>query len=116
MKEYLVNVGEFNVIVLPDAKQYFILGDDEGSADVERRFVHGEEIAYRNLSPLWFQYGQEESWKDFDDKPYRLGQDVTEDDLISMYVLKKFNFGSLVAVREKEGGKARVFKRDMLKK
>jgi hypothetical protein len=30
-------------------------------------------------------------------------------------VLKKFNFGSLVAVRDSEGGRVRVFKRDMLK-
>jgi hypothetical protein len=44
-----------------------------------------------------------------------MGMDVLEDDLINMYVLKKFNFGSLVAVRDSEGGKVRVFKRDMLK-
>jgi hypothetical protein len=67
------------------------------------------------MTPLWFQYTQDESWKDFNGKAYRLGEDVSEDELINMYVLKKFNFGSLVAVRDSEGGKVRVFKRAMLK-
>jgi hypothetical protein len=115
MKEYLINVGDFNVIVLPEEKQYFILGDDEGSADVESRFVQGRDIAYAHLNPLWFQYEPDESWKDFNGKLSRLGEDVSEEALIDMYVLKKFNFGSLVAVRDREGGKVRVFKKDMLK-
>ena len=115
MKEYLINVGEFNIIVLPDQRQYFILGEDEGSAAVQNEFVEGKQIAYADLRPLWFQYQADEQWKDFEQKPGQLGQSVTEQQLIDMYVLKKFNFGSLVAVRDSEGGRVRVFKRDMLK-
>jgi hypothetical protein len=111
----LINVGDFNIIVLPDVRQYFILGEDEESFDVQNQFIQGQSVAYGRLNPLWFQYGQDESWRDFEQKPYRLGQDVSEDELINMYVLKKFNFGSLVAVRDSEGGKVKVFKRDMLK-
>lgn len=114
MTEYLVNVGEFNIIILPDQRQYFICYG-EGAADVENLFVEGKPIAYDSLKPRWFPYEQDESWKDFDGKTSRLGADVAETELIDMYVLKKFNFGSLVAVRDSEGGKVRVFKRDMLK-
>ena len=114
MKEYLVNVGEFNIIVLPDERRYFICDGDKSEA-LERLFIQGEKIAYGSLIPLWFQYENDESWKDFDGKTYRLGEDVAENELIDMYVLKKFNFGSLVAVRDSEGGKVKVFKRDMLK-
>ena len=114
MKEYLINVGEFNIIVLPDQRRYFIC-DSDGSEALENVFIQGEHIAYGSLNPLWFQYEIDESWKDFDGKTYLLGEDVAENELIDMYVLKKFNFGSLVAVRESEGGKVKVFKRDMLK-
>jgi hypothetical protein len=113
MTEYLVNVGEFNIIVLPDQRQYFIC-HGEGAADLENLFVQGRPIAYDSLQPRWFQYEQDESWKDFDGKESRLGVDVAEAELIDLYVLKKFNFGSLVAVRDSESGKVRVFKRDML--
>jgi hypothetical protein len=114
MTEYLINVGDFNIIVLPERRQYFILGEDEGPSEVETQFIDGKEIAYTSMKPLWFQYGQDEEWKDFAGKSYRLGEDVKEDELIEKYVLKKFNFGSLVAVRTGAGGKVKVFKRDML--
>jgi hypothetical protein len=115
MKEYLINVGEFNIIVLPHDRQYFMLPGGEESADVQNKFIQGEAIAFESMTPLWFQYEQDELWHDFDGKSYRLGDAVAEDDLIDMFVLKKFNFGSLVAVRDGEGGKVKVFKRDMLK-
>ena len=115
MKEYLINVGEFNIIVLPHERKYFMLPGGEESANVQNKFVQGEAIAFENLTPLWFQYEQNELWHDFEGKSYRLGADVAEADLIDMFVLKKFNFGSLVAVRDGEGTKVKVFKRDMLK-
>ena len=34
MKEYLIDVGEFNIIVLPDTHQYFILGDGPEAAEL----------------------------------------------------------------------------------
>jgi len=114
MKEYLVNVGEFNIIVLPGRRQYFIC-HGEGAADLENLFVQAKPIAYDSLQPRWFPYEQDESWKDFDGKVSRLGVDVSEDELIDMYVLKKFNFGSLVAVRDSREEKVRVFKRNMLR-
>src|SRR5262245_29460754 len=113
MIEYLINVGEYNIIVLPDEHRYFICGES-GAADIQDLFIQGKPIGYDALQSMWFEYGPEESWKDFDGKPYQLGTDVSEAELIDMYVLKKFNFGSLVAVRDSEGGKVKVFKRDML--
>lgn len=110
MKEYLINVGDFNIIVLPEKRQYFIPAED-----VQDQFVEGREIAYDRMTPLWFQYSQDESWRDFNGQSYQFGQDVSEQELIDMYVLKKFNFGSLVAVRDSEGGRVRVYKRAMLK-
>jgi hypothetical protein len=108
----LINTGEFNIIVLPEARQYFILSDSD--AGVERLFVRGADIAYEDLKPLWFEYRPDETWKDFDGKPHHLGVDLEEDELVGMYALKKFNFGGLVAVRDSEERTVKVFKRDKM--
>lgn len=114
MKEYMLNCGDFNIIVLPERKQYFILEDD-GSADpLMNDFVAGKPIAYDQLAPRWFKYSAGETWRGFDEKEYTLGVEVSEQQLIENFVLKKFNFGSLVALRDSGNGKVQIFKRDKL--
>jgi hypothetical protein len=113
-KEYLVNSGTFNIIVLPQRRRYYLLGTDEQSAGLMAKFVAGEQIEYDQLRPCWFKYAADESWHGFDGQERRIHADVSESDLIDYFVLKKFNFGSLVAVREVPHGKVQVFKRDKL--
>jgi hypothetical protein len=112
MKEYLLNCGDFNIIVVPSRRQYFLLGDDEASVATTTAFVEGETIDYSALAPRWFRYAPDESWNSFDGSERQLNRDLQEDQLIDFFVLKKFNFGSLVAVRD--GDKVQLFKRDRL--
>lgn len=114
MKEYMLNCGDFNIIVLPERKQYFILQDDGSSDPLMNDFVAGNPIAYEQLTPHWFKYEADESWRGFDERDYRLNVDVSEQQLIDNFVLKKFNFGSLVALRDRDSGKVQIFKRDKL--
>ncbi len=114
MKEYLINSGEFNIIVRPEQRQYFLLGDGAQSHATIADFVAGAQIAYEAMQPLWFKYSADETWHGFDAKQRRLNEDISEAELIDRFVLKKFNFGSLVAVRDTESGKVQVFKRDRL--
>lgn len=113
MKEYLINSGDFNIIVIPERRQYFLLGDDAASNAAMERFVAGGDVGYDGMAPLWFKY-DEEAWKGFDGVERRVNTDVSESDLIDYFVLKKFNFGSLVAVRDMQTRKVQVFKRDRL--
>ena len=114
MNEYLINSGEFNIIVRPLLKEYYILEDDITSSEILKAFVDGQAVQYSKLQPLWFKYASNESWKDFDKKEYQLGIDFTESDLINLFVLKKFNFGSLVAVRDAQTSVVKVFKRNKI--
>ncbi|WP_246859645.1 hypothetical protein [Dickeya oryzae] len=114
MKEYLVNSGLFNMIIRPTDKAYYILNDDQASADTLQEFLAGGNVQYSRLKPRWFRYRADESWQDFDKKDYRLGKELSEAELIDRFVLKKFNFGSLVAVRDTQTGTVKVFKRDKL--
>ncbi|ACS85230.1 hypothetical protein [Musicola paradisiaca] len=114
MNEYLINSGQFNMIICPKDKAYYILNDDQASADTLKEFLEGNRVQYSRLKPLWFRYRADESWQDFDKKEYRLGQELAEAELIDRFVLKKFNFGSLVAVRDVQTGNVKVFKRDKL--
>lgn len=114
MKEYLINSGEFNIIVRPEQRQYFLLDDGPQSRSTVADFVAGTAVAYEALQPLWFKYAADETWHGFDAKERRLHEDISEPELIDRFVLKKFNFGSLVAVRDTDSGKVQVFKRDRL--
>ncbi|MEI7063627.1 hypothetical protein [Dickeya chrysanthemi] len=114
MSEYLINSGNFNMIICPADKAYYILNDDQVSAETIKEFLAGGKVQYSRLKPLWFRYRADESWQDFDKKEYRLGQELSEAELIDRFVLKKFNFGSLVAVRDSQAGTVKVFKRDKL--
>ena len=116
MKEYLINCGVFNIIVLPEQKRYYLLGNAAQANALAVSFVAGETLTYADLQPLWFKYASDEAWRSFDGSEHRLNGDgdVTEAQLIDYFVLKKFNFGSLVAVRDTATGKVQVFKRDRL--
>jgi hypothetical protein len=111
--EYLINSGSFNIIVIPGRKQYFII-NDEAARRVERSFVSGDAVDYGSLTPLWFQYEADAAWTDFQKNRIRLHQECPEADLIDRFVLKRFNFGSLVATRDPQSGKVRVFKRGLV--
>jgi hypothetical protein len=114
MKEYLINSGTFNIIVIPHQKQYFLLGTDQTSKAVVERFLACEAVDYQSMQPLWFEYDVDESWSDFGGKEHRMNVDITEAQLIDFFVLKKFNFGSLVALRDMGRRKIQVFKPDKL--
>ncbi|MNG54030.1 hypothetical protein D3C79_120620 [compost metagenome] len=115
MSEYLINSGEFNMIVCPADKAYYILNDDRASTETLQEFLDGEKVQYHRLKPLWFKYRADESWQDLNKKEYRLGKELSEAELIDRFVLKVFNFGSLVAVRDSQTGAVKIFKRDKLK-
>ncbi len=115
MKEYLINSGKFNIIVLPDERRYFILEADSICRRIETDFIEGRDPDYSALKPMWFRYRKNEFWHDFDNNEYLLDTDMSETDLISRFVLKKYNFGSLVAMRDRETKKVQIFKKDKLK-
>jgi hypothetical protein len=112
MKEYLIDSGGFNIIVVPERRQYVIL-DDEHSAHIERRFVGGESIDYDAFPQRWFNYTSD-AWTSFDGSEKSMSTDVPESKLIEYFVLKKHNFGALVAVRDTATGKVQVFKRERI--
>lgn len=115
MSEYLINSGEFNIIVCPTDKAYYILNEDRASVETLQEFLQGDRVQYQRLKPLWFKYRPDESWQDLDKKEHRLGESLSEAELIDRFVLKAFNFGSLVAIRDTQTGSVKVFKRDKLK-
>lgn len=116
MSEYLINSGEFNIIVRPEHKEYFILENDQASTDVLDDFINSKDVSYEKLPSYWFKYDKDEVWRDLENEKneYRLNVNVGERELIDKFVLKKFNFGSLVAVRNTENGQVKIFKQHML--
>jgi len=114
MTEYLINCGGFNILVVPDRKHYFIIDGGEAAQQLLSDFLDGRELAFAGLEPRWFQYRADESWHCLDGSAAQLGQDLNEQLMIDYFVLKKHNFGSLVAVRDGDSRKLKIFKRPLL--
>lgn len=112
MKEYLIDSGGFNIIVAPERKQYLILEGDK-AVEMERRFIEGAPIDYDALPTRWFNYTND-PWTGLDGTERSMANDVSESTLVEYFVLKKHNFGALVAVRDSATGRVQAFKKDRI--
>lgn len=112
--EYLINSGNFNMLVVPEEKQFYLLGQDEQSKALLQDFLDCKAIDYQQLEGNWFDYQQGETYQSSDGEKQQLGKDVSEEQLINYFVLKKHNFGSLVALRDMQKNKVKLFKKDKL--
>lgn len=114
MSEYLINCGAFNILIIPAQRAYYLIDDTEAARRLLDDFLAGRELETGQLSARWFRYRADESWHDMNGDERRIGQDLDEAKLIDFFVLKKHNFGSLVAVRDSSTRKVKVFKRARL--
>lgn len=114
MIEYLINCGGFNILVIPHRKSYYILDTSAAARRLQSDFLDGREMSFDGLASRWFDYGPGEVWHGMDGAEHGIDKDITEAELIDYFVLKKHNFGSLVAVRDGESGKVKLFKRERL--
>ena len=114
MSEYLVNCGAFNILVIPSQRRYYLIDDSEAAQKLLADFQEGRDLHTAELTARWFQYRADESWHDMNGDERRLGTDLQEEQLIDLFVLKKHNFGSLVAVRDSSTRKVKIFKRARL--
>jgi hypothetical protein len=114
VSEYLVNCGSFNILVIPAQRAYYLMDDSEAARRLLDDFLEGRELQTAQLCARWFRYRAEENWHDMEGTERRLGEDLPEAALVDYFVLKKYNFGSLVAVRDSLTRKVKVFKRARL--
>lgn len=114
MTEYLINCGGFNILVFPQRKHYYVLDSSAAARRLQADFLESRELDFSGLTPRWFQYRADETWHCMDGSEGRLGRDLDEAALLDLFLLKKNNFGSLVAVRDTETRKVKLFKRERL--
>lgn len=114
MTEYLINCGGFNIVVVPARRSYYVLDGSTAARRLLDDFLEGRDLVYDGLQPRWFQYGGDEVWHSMDGVERRLGRDIDDAAMIDLFVQKKHNFGSLVAVRDGGSRKVKVFKRERL--
>lgn len=114
MTEYLINCGGFNILVFPDRKNYFILDASKQARQLQDDFLAGRDLDPAGLTARWFKYSDDEVWHCMDGSEGRLGRDLSEAEIVDLFVLKKHNFGSLVAARDSESRKVKLFKRTRL--
>ena len=114
MTQYLINCGGFNILVFPDRKIYYVLDGSRRAQQLQDDFLAGRDLDFAGLSAHWFKYRDDEVWHCMDGSEGRLGKDLGEAAIIDLFVLKKHNFGSLVAVRDADSRKVKLFKKERL--
>jgi hypothetical protein len=114
MTEYLINCGGFNILVFPDRKNYYVLDNSKQARQLQEDFLAGRDLDASGLAAHWFKYRDDEVWHCMDGSEGRLGEHLDEAAIIDLFVLKKNNFGSLVAVRDSGSRKVKLFKRERL--
>jgi len=114
MVEYIVNSGDINMLIKPDAKQFYILKKDVNYESFVDSFISGKELPLEGAEPAWFQYDLEDEWMTYDGEVKHFDELFSEADLIDRFALKKFNYGGLVATRDTETGDVKVYKKEKL--
>ncbi len=110
MAEYLINSGDFDIIVLPAQRVYYLLDGTGAARQLVGDFLEGRALRTDGLQARWFKYRPDEVWHGMDGGEHRLGDDLDEATLVNYFVLKKHNFGSLLAVRDSDTRKLKIFK------
>ena len=109
MNSYLINCGDIFAVIFPDNRQYYLF-NRERHADTLRQYLNGEAVDFSGMQARWFRYSTDEHWHNFLGDEFAFDKDVDEKNIIEFFTLKKYNFGSLVAIRTEADLSIKKFK------
>lgn len=116
-KEFLMNLGFFYAIIVPEERKCYILkGKNFESEDVQN-FINNESIDYSQYQVTGFPYDANESWTNYleayDQKTYTSEKDLSEDTYMDYLSARKNTDGLVLAVKDPAKNKVKVFKKNM---
>jgi len=116
-KQYLLNLGFFYSVIIPEEKKCYILnGKDFEHADVQN-FINNEAIDYTQYESTGFPYDVKESWTSYleaqDPVTYYADTDLPENAFIEHLSARKNTDGLVLAIKDPAKDKVKVFKKNM---
>jgi hypothetical protein len=114
MNTYIINSGVFNLLITDFDGSYYILRNDQTSAGVVQQFISGESLDTQKLDRHNFSFSASMKWHDMDGKEMSLSDSSDVVRLMEIFAQKKNNFGGIVATRNEDTGKVKIFKKQKL--
>lgn len=116
-KEYLLNLGFFYSVIIPEEKKCYILkGKDYEHEDVQS-FINNEIMDYSQYDSTGFPYDVNESWTSYleaqNPVTYNSENDLTEAGFIDLLSARKNTDGLILAIKDPVKDKVKVFKKNM---
>jgi hypothetical protein len=116
-KEFLLNLGFFYSVVIPEEKKCYILkGKDFEHSDVQN-FINNEVMDYSQYESTGFPYDVDESWTSYleaqNPVQYTSENDLSEAQFIDNLTARKSTDGLVLAIKDPAKDKVKVFKKNM---
>ncbi len=116
-KEYLLNLGFFYCAIIPEEKKCYILnGKSVNNTDVQD-FIDNKDLDYSKYPSTDFPYDEKESWTSYLEAQnpitYHSKEDLKEETFFEHLALKKYTDGLLVAIKDPEREKVKVYRKNM---
>ncbi len=116
-KEFLLNLGFFYSVVIPEEKKCYILkGKDFEHSDVQN-FINNEAMDYSQYESTGFSYDVDESWTSYleaqNPVQYNSKDNLSEEQFIDNLTARKSTDGLVLAIKDPAKDKVKVFKKNM---
>lgn len=116
-KEYLLNLGFFYSVIIPEEKKCYILkGKDFEHSDVQN-FINNETVDYSQYESTGFPYDAEENWTSYleaqNPVTYTSENDLSEESYIERLSARKNTDGLILAIKDPAKDKVKVFRKNM---
>lgn len=117
-KEYLMNMGFFFSVIIPKEKKFYILKGKTFDHEDVQDFVNNKTIDYSKYQSVGFFYDDTENWTSYQEAEnpvtYNSTEHLPEHSYIERLVAKKNTDGLLLAIKDLEKDKVKVFKKNMV--
>jgi hypothetical protein len=116
-KEFLMNLGFFYAIIVPEERKCYILNDKNFESEDVQNFINNEPIDYSKFQVTGLPYDANESWTSYleahDQKTYTAEENLSEDQYMDYLSARKNTDGLVLAVKDPAKSKVKVFKKNM---
>lgn len=116
-KEFLLNLGFFYAVIIPEEKKCYILkGKDFEHSDVQN-FINNEAIDYSQYQSSDLLYDNDETWTSYleanNPTTYNSQEHLPEETYWEYLSARKNTDGLILAIKDPANNKVKVFKKNM---
>ncbi len=116
-KAYLLNLGFFYSVIIPEEKKCYILNGKDFEHEDVQNFISNKPMNFSNYENFTFPYDDGDSWTSYmeaaDPVTYHAKKDLLEPKFFDYLTEKKYTDGFLLAIKDPEKNKVKVFKKNM---